>query len=78
MLMNDKINFDCYNCINSAQTKQIVLRYISQPCHIFIKAFILMLVPGRAQLLINRLCFACCPVTSINKCGVLSPHHMRI
>ena len=61
MLMNDKIIFDHYYCINSAQTKEIMVHYILQPRHIFIhvKVFILMLVPGRLQLLIISMCFAC-------------------
>ena len=47
MLMNDKIIFDCYYFINSAQMKEIMLHFILQPHHIFIwvKVFILMLVP---------------------------------
>ena len=31
MLMNDKIIFACYYCINSAQTKEIMVHYILQP-----------------------------------------------
>ena len=48
MLMNDKIIFDHYYCINSVQTKKIMVHYILQPHHVFIrvKVFILMLVPG--------------------------------
>ena len=55
MLMNDKIIFDRYYCINSAETKEIryrnernLVHYILQPHHIFIraKAFVFMLVPG--------------------------------
>ena len=63
-----------YYRINSAQTKEIMARYILQPSHILIlvKAFILMLVPGRDQLLIISMCFAWRPVTSINKCVVLT------
>ena len=59
MLMNDKIIFDRYYCINSAQTKEIMVHYILQPHHIFIcvKVFILMLVPGRLQSLITSMCF---------------------
>ena len=61
-----------YYHINSAQTKEIMARYILQPCHILIsvQAFILMLVPGRDQLLIISMCFAWRLVTSINKCCV--------
>ena len=60
MLLNDKIIFDRYYCINSAQTKEIMVHFILQPYHIFIqvKVFILMLVPGRLQLLIISTCFA--------------------
>ena len=74
MFMNDKIIFDRYYCINSAQTKEIMVHYIFQHRHIFmhIKAFILMLVPVRLQLLIFSTCFAWHPVMSINKCGVLT------
>ena len=78
MLMNDKIIFDCYYCINTAQTKEMMVHYISQPRHIFIgvKAFILMLVPGRVQLLNISTCFAWRPVTSISKSHVLTePAH---
>ena len=55
MLMNDKIIFDRYYCINSAETKEIryrkkrnMVHYILQPHHISIrvKAFVFMLVPG--------------------------------
>ena len=48
MLMNDKIIFDRCYCINSAQTKEIMVHYILQPHHIFIrlKAFSFMLDPG--------------------------------
>ena len=47
---------DCYYCINTAQMKEIILK----PHHIFIcvKVFILMLVPGRLQLLIISISFA--------------------
>ena len=69
MLMNDKIIFDCYYCINSAQTKEKMEHYILQPHHIFIyvKVFILMLVPGELQLLIISMCFAWCPVLNGHK-----------
>ena len=74
MLMNDKIIFDHYYCINSVQTKEIMVHYILQPHHIFIrvKAFIFMLVPGRLQFLIISTCFAWRPVTSISKSHVLT------
>ena len=51
MLMNNKIIFDHYCCIDSAQTEEIMVRYILQPLHIFIcvKAFILMLIPSRVH-----------------------------
>ena len=46
MLMNGKIIFDRYYCINSAETKEIryrnernLLHYILQPHHIFIRVF---------------------------------------
>ena len=62
MLMDDKIIFDRYYCINSAQTKEIMVYRILQPHHIFIhvKVFILMLVPGELLLL-----FCVGPVTRI-------------
>ena len=67
MLMDDKIMFDPYYCINSAETKEIrcrneinMVHYILQPYHIFIrvKAFVFMLVPGGLQFLITSTCFA--------------------
>ena len=81
MLMNDKIIFDRYYCINSAETKEIRCRnernmahYILQPLHIFIrvKAFVFMLVQGGLQFLITSTCFAWRPVTSISKSHVLT------
>ena len=81
MLMNDKIIFDGYYCINSAETKEIrcrnkrnMVHYILQPHHIFIrvKDFVSMLVPGGLQFLITSTCFAWSPVTSISKSHVLT------
>ena len=48
MLMNDKIISDRYYCINSAQTKEIMVHYVLQLGLTFIriKALILMLVTG--------------------------------
>ena len=83
MLMNDKIIFDCYYCINSAEMNEIrcrnernMVHYILQPHHIFIhvKAFVFMLVPGGLQLLITSMCFAWRPVTSISKSHVLTAY----
>ena len=80
MLMNDKIIFDRYYCINSAETKEFMCRnernmvhYILQPHYIFIrvKAFDFTLVPGGLQFLITSTCFAWCPVMSISKSHVL-------
>ena len=53
MLMNDKNMFDRCYCINSAQTKEIIMHYILQLRHIFIsvKDFIFILVLGGLQLL---------------------------
>ena len=67
MLMNDKIIFDRYYSINSAETKEIMVHYILQSHHIFIcvKAFVFMLVPGRLQFLIISTCFVWRPVMSI-------------
>ena len=69
MLMNGKVIFDRYYCMNSTKTKEIMVRYILQPHHIFIgvKVFTLMLVPGGLQLLIISTCFAWRTVTSIYK-----------
>ena len=81
MLMNDKIIFDRYYCINSAETKEIKCRnernnvhYILQPQHIFIRviASVFMLVPGGLKFVITSTCFACRPVTSISKSHVLT------
>ena len=78
MFMNDKIIFDRYYCINSAETKEIrcrnernTLHYILQPHHIFIhvKAFVFMLDPGGLQFLITS---TWRPVTSISKSHVLT------
>ena len=48
MLMHDKIISDRYYCIKSAETKEMMVHYILQPRHIFIrvKAFDFMLIPG--------------------------------
>ena len=78
MLMNDKIIFDRYYCINSAETKEIrcrnMVHYNLQPHHIFIrvKALVLMLVPGGLEFLISSTCFAWRPVMSISKSHVLT------
>ena len=81
MLMNDKVIFDRYYCINSAETEEIrcrnernIVHYILQPRHIFIrvKDFVFMLVPGGLQFLITSTCFAWRPVTSISKSNVLT------
>ena len=81
MLMNDKIIFDRYYCINSAETNEISCRnernmvhYILQPHHIFIhvKVVVFMVVPGGLQFHITSTCFAWRPVTSISKSHVLT------
>ena len=75
MLMNDKIIFDRYYCINSAETKEIrcknernMVHYILQLHHIFIRVkalvFMLVLYARGLQFLITSTCFACRPVTS--------------
>ena len=76
MLMNDKIIFDRYYCINSAQRKEIMVHYILLPHHIFIciKTFIFILIPGGLQFLIISTCFARRPVTSISKSHVSTAH----
>ena len=58
--MNDKIVFDCYYCINSAETKEIIVHYILQPHHIFIcvKAIAFMLF--RADFSFSLLACALC------------------
>ena len=50
---------DRYYCINSAQTKEIMVHYILQPHHIFIrvKAFIFVFVSGGLQFFIISTCF---------------------
>ena len=75
MLMNEFF-FDRYYCINSAETKYIMLHSILQPHHIFIrvKAFVFMLIPGGLQFLIISMWFAWHPVTSISKSHVLTAH----
>ena len=69
MLMNDKIIFDRYYFINSAETKEIMVHYILHPHHIFIrvKVFVLMLFLGRLQFLIISMCFALHTARSISK-----------
>ena len=74
MVMNDKIIFDCYYCINAAQRKEIMVHYILQPHHIFIKAFMFMLLSEELQFLIISMCFAWRPVTNISKIHVLTAH----
>ena len=81
MLMNDKIIFDRYYCMNSAETKEIrcknernMVHYILQPRHIFIhvKTFVFVLVPGGLQFLITSTGFVWRPVMSISKSHVLT------
>ena len=74
MLMNDKIIFYRFYCINSAEMKEIMIHYILQPHHIFIrvKAFVFMLVLGGLQFLIISTYFAWRPVTSISKSHVIN------
>ena len=49
MLMNDKIIFDRYYCINSAHTKEIMMYCILQPHHIFIRVKTFNLCSFRAD-----------------------------
>ena len=75
MLMNDKIIFDRYYCVNSAKTKEIMLHYILQPHHIFIhiKAFVFLCsFQADFSFLIISMCFAWRLVTSISKSYVLT------
>ena len=76
MLMNDKIIFDRYYCINSAETEKIMMHYIFQPRQIFIRvkklSFLCSFVPGGRKFLIISTCFARRPVTSISKSHVLT------
>ena len=67
MLMNDKIIFDHYYSINSAQAKEIMVHYILQPHHILIciKAFVFMPALDGLQFLIISMCFAWRLVMSI-------------
>ena len=48
MLMNVKISFDRFYCINSVKTKEIMVHYILQSQHMFIrvKALILCAFPS--------------------------------
>ena len=61
MLMNDKIMFGRYYCINSAERKEMMVHNILQPHHIFIpvKAFVFMLFPGGLQILIISMIVFC-------------------
>ena len=81
MLMNDKIIFDSYYCINSAETKEIrcrnernMVHFILQPHHIFIrvKTLVFMLIPGGLQFLITSTYFAWRPVMSISQSHILT------
>ena len=67
--MNGKIIFDCCYCINSAETKEIMVHFILQPHHIFIrvKAFV-----GRTSGSYYQHVLAWHPVTSISKSHVLT------
>ena len=58
MLMNDKIIFDSYYCINSTKTKEIMVHYILQRRHIFmhVKSFYSNVRSRRTQILM--LCVA--------------------
>ena len=60
----------------SAKTKEIMVHYLLQSHHFFIrvKVFILMLVLGGLQLLIISTCFVWHLVTRINKSHVLKAH----
>ena len=69
MIMNDKTIFDRYYCINSAQTKEIMVHYILQPHHIFIRVKVFILMLFRADFSYSLLAR---PVTSINKNHVLT------
>ena len=68
MLINDKIIFDRYYCINSAETKEIMRRnernmvhYILQPHHIFIRVKnLLFLCSFRADFSFSLLARALC------------------
>ena len=50
MLMNGKIIFDRYYCINSAEMKEIMVHYILQPHHIYMcKSFRFYARSGRTS-----------------------------
>ena len=76
-VMNDKIIFDRYYCLNSAQTKEIMVHYILQPQHNFtrVKSF---MVPGGLQFPIISTCFAWHPLTSISKNRVLTARALEL
>ena len=70
MVMNDKIMFYRYYCINSTRTKEIMVHY---NIFIRIKVFFLILFPGGLQFLIISTCFAWRSVKSmLNKSHVLT------
>ena len=74
MLMNDKVIFDLLwhkFCKNERINGTLYFKALSHFHKLCVITFILMLVWGVLQLLINR-CFACCPVMSIDKSCVLS------
>ena len=68
-LMHDRIIFDRYYYINSAQTKEMMVHYILQlyTCKRLVHSY----APYGAEFSYSFSCFAWRPVTSINKCGVL-------
>ena len=68
--MNDIIIFDRYYCINSAQTKEIMVHCILQPHHI--KTFFFMPVADGLKFLSISMCFAWRPVMNISKSHVLT------
>ena len=69
MLINDNIIFDRYYCINSAETKEIMVHYILQPYHILNtrKSFRFYAHSRRTTILIYSKCLAWRLVSSISK-----------
>ena len=69
-VMDDKIIFDSYYCINSAQNERNNdALYFTASSHFHTR---IMLVTGGLQFLIISTCFAWRPVTSISKSHVLT------
>ena len=58
MLLNEEIIFELYYCINSAETKEIMVHYILQPHHIFIRVKASFLCSFRVDFSFSLLAYA--------------------